>query len=142
MWRNVYALYRISKTAHTTCMETATTLFATLADPIRLRCLALIWDEGELCVCELVAALDLPQPKISRHLAVMRDAGLLRDRREAQWVLYALSSHMPSWSRAAIRAAVEAVKAEPQHVKDLKRLRKAERPLQERAGRVVEGGCC
>lgn len=123
-------------------MEAATTLFATLADPIRLRCMALISGEGELCVCELVAALDLPQPKISRHLAVMRDAGLLRDRRVAQWVLYALAPDIPSWSRAAIRAAVAAVQAEPQHAKDLKRLRRAERPLQEQVGRVCSRGRC
>lgn len=135
-------LYRICKVAHTAPMETATTLFATLADPIRLRCLALISGEGELCVCELVAALDLPQPKISRHLAIMRDAGLLRDRRVAQWVLYALAPDMPSWSRAAIGAAVAAVQAEPQHAKDLKRLRRTVRPLQERAGRTCEGGTC
>lgn len=125
-------------------MEAATTLFATLADPIRLRCIALIWGEGELCVCELVAALDLPQPKISRHLAVMRDAGILRDRRAAQWVLYALAPEMPTWSRAMIGAAVEVVKAEPQHAKDLKRLHRAARPLREQAGRMGEGGgrCC
>lgn len=139
---NVYLLYRICKMAYIEFMETAATLFATLADPIRLRCLALIWDAGELCVCELVAALDMPQPKISRHLAVMRDAGLLRDRRAAQWVLYALAPEMPSWSRAAIGAAVEAVQAEPQHAKDLKRLRRAGRPLQERAGRMCDSGKC
>jgi len=121
-------------------MEPVTTFFATLSDPIRLRCLALIAGAGELCVCELVAALDLPQPKISRHLAVMRDAGLLRDRREAQWVLYALTTELPSWAQAAIEAAIEAVKAEPQHTRDLKRLSRSSRPLQERLGAICTRG--
>lgn len=117
-------------------------MFATLADPIRLRCLALISAEGELCVCELVAALDMPQPKVSRHLAIMRDAGLLKDRRAAQWVLYALAPEMPDWSRAAIAAAVEAVQSERQYAKDLKRLHRSERPLQEQAVRVCARGRC
>jgi ArsR family transcriptional regulator, arsenate/arsenite/antimonite-responsive transcriptional repressor len=114
-------------------MDAATNVFATLADPTRLRCLALIAEEGELCVCELVAALDLPQPKISRHLAVMRDAGLLRDRRDAQWVLYALAPDMPAWARSAVEAAVAAMKDQGQHAKDRKRLARATRPARVRA---------
>ena len=50
-------------------------LFGLLADPTRLRSLALIQSEGEVCVCELTFALEESQPKISRHLASMRDAG-------------------------------------------------------------------
>lgn len=118
-------------------MDDATTVFATLADPTRLRCLALIAEETELCVCELVAALDLPQPKISRHLAVMRDAGLLRDRRDAQWVLYALAPDMPVWARAAVDAAVAAMKDQSQHAKDRKRLTRATRPARAKAAQTA-----
>ncbi len=118
-------------------MENATTVFATLADPIRLRALALIAKHGELCVCEVVAALDLPQPKVSRHLAVMRDAGLLRDRRDAQWVLYALSPDMPAWISATIRAAVTGVENDPLHNKDSKRLARADRPQRARCGKAA-----
>ena len=117
-------------------MDAATNVFSTLADPTRLRCLALIAEE-ELCVCELVAALDLPQPKISRHLAVMRDAGLLRDRRDAQWVLYALAPDMPVWAREAVDAAVAATKDEGQHAKDRKRLARATRPARVRAAQTA-----
>ena len=113
-------------------MHTPTTVFATLADPIRLRCLALIAGERELCVCELVAALDLPQPKVSRHLATMRGAGLLRDRRDAQWVLYSLAPDMPAWARAAVNAAVAALSDDGQHAKDRKRLARASRPTRAR----------
>jgi ArsR family transcriptional regulator len=51
-------------------MISAIDTFAALADPIRLRCLALIAARQELCVCERVGALELPQPKVSRHLAI------------------------------------------------------------------------
>jgi len=109
-------------------MHTPTTIFATLADPIRLRCLALIAGERELCVCELVAALDLPQPKVSRHLAIMRGAGLLHDRRDAQWVLYSLAPDLPAWAHGAVNAAVAALSNDGQHAKDRRRLARASRP--------------
>lgn len=119
-------------------MDRATAVFSSLADPIRLRALALIAKHGELCVCELVAALDLPQPKISRHLAVLRDAGLLRDRRDAQWVLYALSPEAsPAWVSEAIAAAVTAIEGEALHVKDTKRLARADRPARIRCGKAA-----
>lgn len=118
-------------------MEAATSLFATLAESIRLRCLTLIARRGELCVCELVAALDQPQPKISRHLAIMRDAGLLRDRRDAQWVLYALSSELQPWAKAIVDGALVATVDDAQHIKDLKRLGKACRPARLRAGQAA-----
>jgi len=114
-------------------MNEITPIFAALADPIRLRCLALIVAEGELCVCELVQALDLPQPKISRHLASLRDAGVLSDRRDAQWVLYARDPEMADWVHKAVDAAVLAVAAEREHLRDIKRLRKASRPSRAKA---------
>jgi ArsR family transcriptional regulator len=109
-------------------MMSATDIFAALADPIRLRCLALIAARGELCVCELVAALELPQPKVSRHLAVLKNVGLLRDRRDAQWVLYSIASGMPDWARVATDAAVRAMAADAQHAKDIRRLSRTLRP--------------
>ena len=72
-------------------------LFKCLADDTRLRCLLLLQAEGELCVCELTAALGLSQPKVSRHLAQLRDCGLLRARRDGQWVYYTLNDDLPQW---------------------------------------------
>lgn len=109
-------------------MTSATDIFAALADPIRLRCLALIATRGELCVCELVAALELPQPKVSRHLATLKNTGLLRDRRDAQWVLYSIASDIPDWARVAADAAVRAMAADGQHAKDIRRLSRTVRP--------------
>ncbi len=65
-------------------------IFKALADDTRSRIALLIAREGELCVCELTAGLDLSQPKISRHLAQLRSNGLLADRRQGQWVFYRL----------------------------------------------------
>ncbi|MFZ5483360.1 MAG: metalloregulator ArsR/SmtB family transcription factor [Pseudomonadota bacterium] len=73
-------------------------LFDTLSDATRRRILTLLHHQGELCVCELVAALNLPQPKISRHLAVMRESGLLAMRREGTWIFYRLSPSLPLWA--------------------------------------------
>ncbi len=61
--------------------------FKMLADSTRLRCLMLMQAEGELCVCELTHALNLSQPKISRHLAHLRDAGVLLARRNGTWMI-------------------------------------------------------
>ncbi|MDX2205034.1 MAG: metalloregulator ArsR/SmtB family transcription factor [Hyphomicrobiaceae bacterium] len=137
MRRNVYTLERIYGRTYISEMEKATTVFSTLADPIRLRALALIAEHGELCVCELVEALDLPQPKVSRHLAVLRDAGLLRDRRDAQWVLYALSPDLPAWVALAIDAAVAALENDALHLKDARRLARANRPQRMRCGKAA-----
>ena len=65
-------------------------LIAAFAEPTRLRLLSLLL-AGEVCVCDLVAALALPQPKISRHLAVLRRARLVEARRDGLWSWYALA---------------------------------------------------
>lgn len=72
--------------------------FKSLADDTRLRSLLLIEREGELCVCELMAALSQSQPTISRHLARLRRDGLLLDRRQGQWVFYRLHPELPEWA--------------------------------------------
>lgn len=103
-------------------MEYQCAVFAALSDPIRLRCLGLIAEQGELCVCELTHALQSGQPKISKHLAVLRDAGLVRDRRDAQWVLYAIATDLPAWMTQAVAAAVQGIADTPVHVDDSRRL--------------------
>lgn len=77
-------------------------LFNILSDPTRLRALMLIQSEGEVCVCELTYALRASQPKISRHLALMRDAGIVESRREGTWMHYQLSPSLPDWARDII----------------------------------------
>jgi ArsR family transcriptional regulator len=83
----------------------ALSLFKCLADETRLKCVLLVREQGELCVCELTWALELSQPKVSRHLAQLRDCGLLTTRRAGQWVYYAIDSDLPDWVHAVIDAA-------------------------------------
>src|SRR5262245_15205252 len=64
-------------------------LFRALADDTRQRIIALL-SHGELCVCHLQAALELPQPPVSRQLGILRSAGVVEDRREGTWVYYRL----------------------------------------------------
>ncbi len=80
-------------------------LFRALADKTRLRCLALLMTEGELCVCELTEAIGLSQPKVSRHLATLRTVGVVDDRRSGQWIYYRLHPDLPAWVRRVLRAA-------------------------------------
>ncbi len=87
--------------------DSAADLFRTLADPTRLRCVMLLQREGELCVCELTHALGESQPKISRHLAQLREAGLVAARREGVWIHYKLHPELPAWA-ADILAATAA----------------------------------
>ncbi len=82
--------------------------FKCLADETRLRTLMLIEREAELCVCELTAALGQSQPKISRHLAQLRQCELLLDRRQGQWVFYRLNPSLPDWARDVIDGASRA----------------------------------
>lgn len=65
-------------------------LFLALGDQTRVRLLNLMAD-GEVCVCFLVEVLDEPQPKISRHLAYLRNAGLVAARRDAKWMHYSIT---------------------------------------------------
>jgi ArsR family transcriptional regulator len=81
--------------------------YKNLADDTRLRCLLLIAREEELCVCELMAALDDIQPKISRHLAQLRRNKLLVDRRQGQWVFYRINPALPQWARDVLEATRE-----------------------------------
>lgn len=74
-----------------------TQLFKCLGDETRLRLLLLIHAEEELCVCELTTALDDIQPKISRHLAQLRNCDLLLDRRQGQWIFYRLNPKLPAY---------------------------------------------
>lgn len=82
--------------------------FKSLADETRLRCVLLIERERELCVCELTEALQESQPKISRHLALLREKGMLLDRRQGQWNYYQINPELPSWAKTVISQSLEA----------------------------------
>ena len=89
-----------------------TDFFRLLSDPTRLRCLLLLQAHGELCVCELTTALDTIQPKISRHLAMLREAGVVADRRQGQWIYYRLHPQLAAWQTQILQLASQAVQVE------------------------------
>jgi ArsR family transcriptional regulator len=88
-------------------------VFSALANETRQRCLLLLLAHDELCVCELTHALDLSQPHISRHLAMLREAGLVSDRREGQWVHYRVNPELPVWVRRILEALEGGVAGQP-----------------------------
>jgi ArsR family transcriptional regulator len=97
-------------------------LFELLSDATRRRILALLLEHREICVCRLVGALVLPQPKVSRHLAAMREAGLLVSRRKGTWILYRVDPQIPGWAMRVIGMMGEAARLEPEYATDSERL--------------------
>ena len=72
-------------------MQKEAALFKALSDPTRLRLAVLLAIRGETCVCDLAAALDEPDYKVSRHLGILRSGGLVEARRDGAWMHYRLS---------------------------------------------------
>ena len=79
-------------------MLTPVSFYNCLSEDTRLKCLLLIAQLGELCVCDMIVALELSQPKVSRHLAELRKCGLLQDERRGKWVYYTLHPALPEWA--------------------------------------------
>lgn len=71
-------------------MEKIIPVFKAMADETRLRILKLLACGDEVCVCELTDALEMTQPNVSFHLGILREAGLIKDRREGRWSFYQL----------------------------------------------------
>ena len=109
--------------------------FKCLSDDTRLRCITLLQQEGKLCVCELTTALELSQPKISRHLASLRQCGLLLDSREGQWVFYQINLSLPDWTTPLLVNTLQAVQPTELFKTDLQRLK-------EMANRPDSALCC
>jgi ArsR family transcriptional regulator len=93
-------------------------LFAALAHETRLRCLILLVRHEELCVCELTHAIGAAQPHISRHLAQLRELGLVTDRRDGLWIHYRVNPALPEWVGAVLRETAAAVGAERPFTED------------------------
>ena len=86
------------------------TVFAALAHPTRLRCLLLLLEYEELCVCELTHAIGAAQPSISRHLAQLREATLVSDRREGLWIHYRINPEVPEWVMRVLQQTATGVR--------------------------------
>ena len=86
-------------------LERAAELFRALADPTRLGIIEQL-RAGEQCVCDLTDMLETGQSRLSFHLKTLKDAGLLRDRRQGRWIYYSLEPE----AIAEIESAVAAIK--------------------------------
>jgi len=75
-----------------------TDFFKCLSDATRLDILKLVMAKQNVCVCELTEQLQLSQPKISRHLALLRNLSILLDQRQGQWVYYRMNPNLPEWA--------------------------------------------
>ena len=82
------------------------TILSALAEPTRLQALRMVWDGREHCVCELMRELGASQSRMSRHMAALKAAGLLVDRRDAQWVRYRRAPNLPQEVVALVDAAL------------------------------------
>jgi ArsR family transcriptional regulator len=100
------------------------TLFGALADPTRLRLLNLMHGR-EVCVCYFVEVLKQSQPKISRHLAYLRKAGIVAARREGKWMHYRIEPPQDPRAASILDATLESLAADRNRQADLARLSKA-----------------
>ena len=103
-------------------MENISTIFQSLDDETRLRILALLLEEDELCVCYLVAVLQLPQSTVSRHLSLLKNAGWLKDRREGVWIYYSICRSPASIQQFLLPVLRNFLTATETAQEDLKRL--------------------
>jgi ArsR family transcriptional regulator len=99
----------------------ADALFAAVADPTRLRIMNLLAG-GELCVCDLVDVLRLPQPKVSRHLGVLRNCGLVEQRIESNWRYYRLAAPANAFHKKLLDCLACCVSCVPAVQADLRRI--------------------
>ncbi|WP_231723565.1 MULTISPECIES: metalloregulator ArsR/SmtB family transcription factor [unclassified Guyparkeria] len=97
-------------------------MFAVLSHPTRLRLALLMAEHGTLCVCELQHALGEDQPRVSRQLANLRQAGVIEGERRAQWVHYRLSPGLPGWAGAIIDNALAGMQDDAAFNEDRRRL--------------------
>jgi ArsR family transcriptional regulator len=99
-------------------------LFRALADPTRLRLVNLM-SEQEICVCYFIEVIGAPQPKISRHLAYLRRAGLVAARRQGKWMHYRLIVPDDSHAASILKVTLTALKENNEMQRDRERLNRA-----------------
>jgi len=103
-------------------MDSEAAVFKVLSDPTRLRLSVLLSLRAEICVCELAQAIGVPDFKISRHLSIMRAAGLVEARREGTWMFYRLSAARTRLEERLLGCLRECLADHPTVQSDLKRL--------------------
>ncbi len=108
-------------------LQPAANLFKALGDETRLRIVALL-SHGELCVCHLEAALDIAQPAASRHLAVLKNAGVVDTRRDGNWIHYRLAPQADEHRERQLKALIQGFANRRELARDVGRLLKTRGP--------------
>jgi ArsR family transcriptional regulator len=106
-------------------MEKLLNVFKVLSDETRIRILVMLYHK-KLCVCELCGVLEESQPKISKHLAKLRDMGYVKDERQEQFIFYCLNNN-DKVLKGILQDIVDNLEAYPTLEKDLKQLDNAEK---------------
>ena len=112
-------------------MDSLATLFKALSDESRLRIIHLLFSSGELCVCDIMQVMGFTQTKVSRHLAYLRRAGLVDDRRQGFWMLYSIAKPENEEQKHVLDFLADLLKSNDVAKRDAKRL----------AGNIRKG-CC
>ncbi len=102
-----------------------TAVFASLSNATRLRCLYLTARHDEVCVCEVVDALGISQPTVSKAFKALKEAGLVTDRRDANWIYYCLNEAVPDWVAEVIESTIEGLASARPFVDDDERFEKS-----------------
>lgn len=89
-------------------------LMKALADDTRLNIVSLL-TAGTSCVCDLTDTLQISQPKMSRHLALLREVGLVSSERRGQWMFYSLADNLPDWALSVIQSLAATGLCAPTH---------------------------
>lgn len=89
-----------------------TDFFKCLSDPTRLDIMKWVLVSENVCVCELTELLQLSQPKISRHLALLRNLSVLLDQRKGQWVYYRVNPDLPEWANAVLKIIAQSAQTD------------------------------
>jgi ArsR family transcriptional regulator, arsenate/arsenite/antimonite-responsive transcriptional repressor len=99
-------------------MKKLARLFRALSDDSRLRILHLLFQSGELCVCDIESTLGFTQTKVSRHMGYLKRAGLTQDRKRGRWVLYSIATPISEEQRAMIANVWRLLESRTQARKD------------------------
>ena len=112
-------------------MKNLAVVLKALADESRLRIYTILLTSGELCVCDIEATLRFTQTKVSRHLAYLKRAGLVKDRKQGLWMIYSVAEPKNEEQRHLLDAIAERLKADSVAQRDARLLAKN-----------IRGGCC
>jgi ArsR family transcriptional regulator len=112
-------------------MKNLAFIFKALSDESRLRIYNILLASGELCVCDIEQTLRFTQTKVSRHLAYLKRAGLVKDRKQGLWMLYSAAEPKEESQKQLLQAIAEGLKANPVAQRDARNL-----------AQNIQRGCC